>query len=436
MDFVAADAFAKDEAERIAETQVMESIEENLPPDEEADWNWEALAKMANSRWGLHLRDRDLKKIGRNEVDTVLTEKARAAIAETDLSEGSVFLEEDYGLKSACGWVRHKFGIDMDPAELRELEPAEIIAAAQQRAVETYQEKEAEYAVMAGIYRFSSGAPGQARVDRQQLIDWARDRFDADLSFDDVKNRPREEIRNLLLQYSRKHRRNAEQAAQEVRDKIESLFGEENEHQPLQQANEGNGAVASLASWLEQSLNLHVSPEELGSLDRDQLEEKLLGAIDKFYRPEMRRMERSIVLQIVDSAWKDHLLSMDHLRSSVGLVGYAQVDPKVEYKREGMKLFDQMWNSIGQRTTDLVFRMELLDEAFVGSTWVETAAVHEQGPTASEIAQQEQAVANNQEQKVETIRNVGQRVGRNEPCPCGSGKKYKNCCMRHKVGAA
>jgi len=62
---------------------------------------------------------------------------------------------------------------------------------------------------------------------------------------------------------------------------------------------------------------------------------------------------------------------MDHLRSSVGLRGYAQVDPKVEYKREGMLLFDGMWTSVGNYVTDLIFKMEQLDEGFVGSTWVE-----------------------------------------------------------------
>ena len=140
------------------------------------------------------------------------------------------------------------------------------------------------------------------------------------------------------------------------------------------------------------------------------------------------------VLQIVDTAWKDHLLVMDHLRSSVGLKGYAQLDPKVEYKREGMKLFEQMWQSIGERTTDLVFRMEQLDEGFVGSTWVETAAVHEQAANTSEIASQQQAAieASQGETRAEPIRNRGERVGRNDPCPCNSGKKYKNCCMRKR----
>ena len=80
-------------------------------------------------------------------------------------------------------------------------------------------------------------------------------------------------------------------------------------------------------------------------------------------------MERALVLQLLDTAWKDHLLAMDHLRSSVGLRGYAQIDPKVEYKREGMRIFEQMWTSVGERVTDLIFRMEQLDEGFVGSTW-------------------------------------------------------------------
>jgi preprotein translocase subunit SecA len=150
-------------------------------------------------------------------------------------------------------------------------------------------------------------------------------------------------------------------------------------------------------------------------------------------------MERAMVLELVDSAWKDHLLAMDHLRSAVGLVGYAQVDPKVEYKREGMKKFEQMWRSIGQRVTDLIFRMEQIDERFVGAQWVETAAVHEQAPGASEIAQQQQAAIEGSQSgdaKIEPIRKRGEHVGRNQPCPCGSGKKYKNCCMRKREQVA
>ncbi len=143
-------------------------------------------------------------------------------------------------------------------------------------------------------------------------------------------------------------------------------------------------------------------------------------------------MERSLLLQILDTAWKEHLLAMDHLRSSVGLRGYAQVDPKVEYKREGMRMFEQMWDSVGAYVTDLMFKMEQLDERFVKSTWTETKAIHDEAPQ-TDIGQQQRAAidaSGGSEKKLDPIRNRGERVGRNAPCPCGSGKKFKQCCMR------
>jgi len=101
----------------------------------------------------------------------------------------------------------------------------------------------------------------------------------------------------------------------------------------------------------------------------------------------------------------------------------------VEFKREGMRQFETMWQSIGDTVTGMVFRMEDLPENFVNSTWAGAQAVHEEGPTATDIAEQEMYDGSS-EKKIEPIRNRGQRVGRNDPCPCGSGKKYKQCCLR------
>jgi preprotein translocase subunit SecA len=107
-------------------------------------------------------------------------------------------------------------------------------------------------------------------------------------------------------------------------------------------------------------------------------------------------------------------------------VGYAQKDPKVEYKREGMQAFREMWSSVGEQTTDLVFRMERLDENFISSTWAGATARHDEAASAAQVA--EQQGQNNGDRPLEPIRNRAERVGRNAPCPCGSGKKYKNCC--------
>ena len=94
--------------------------------------------------------------------------------------------------------------------------------------------------------------------------------------------------------------------------------------------------------------------------------------LDARYRPEMREMEKTVLLDILDSSWMEHLRTMDHLRSSIGLQGYAQIDPKVEYKREGMRIFGEMWVGIGDRVTDLVYRVEQFDPEVLddlGSRW-------------------------------------------------------------------
>jgi preprotein translocase subunit SecA len=141
-------------------------------------------------------------------------------------------------------------------------------------------------------------------------------------------------------------------------------------------------------------------------------------------------------LQILDTAWKDHLLAMDHLRSSVGLRGYAQVDPKVEYKREGMRTFELMWSNVGERVTDLIYRMEHLDESSAANTFADQQAIHDEAPGASDIADQQQAAIDGTQadRKIEPIRNRQEKIGRNDPCSCGSGKKFKNCCMRKGGG--
>jgi preprotein translocase subunit SecA len=274
-------------------------------------------------------------------------------------------------------------------------------------------------------------ASGHKRYDREGLAVWAGQRFGADISLSELRTKQREEVFAILLEHSRRANRQAAAASQVARQKIAEFL---NTHLPdSAPLAHDNGRLETLAAWVQQELGCAIPAEKLASFNRKQLANELDMIVEDRYRPEMRKMERSLLLHIVDSAWKDHLLAMDHLRSSVGLRGYAHVDPKVEYKREGMQLFEQMWNSVAERVSDLIFRVEYIDESFLGSLWTETAAVHQEAPSATaEIAQQQQAAIDGtqQGQKLEPIRNRQPQVGRNDPCPCGSGKKYKHCCLR------
>jgi preprotein translocase subunit SecA len=251
---------------------------------------------------------------------------------------------------------------------------------------------------------------------------------------EDFKHKQREEIRSLLVDHSRACEQRGRELSERVRERVAAVYPH-GDDDAAENASVDVPALGELLDWARETFDFEIEGEEAERLGRAELQRRLLEAVDERHRPEMRRMERAILLQITDSAWKDHLLSMDHLRSSIGLMGYAQVDPKVEYKREGMKLFESMWDSIGERVSDLIFKMEQLDEGFVGGTWVETAATHAQAETASDIAREQEAAINSSkgEVSIETIRNRGPRVKRNDPCPCGSGKKYKNCCMRRTV---
>ena len=159
----------------------------------------------------------------------------------------------------------------------------------------------------------------------------------------------------------------------------------------------------------------------------------MLSLYDNRFRPELGQAERSLILEILDTAWKDHLYHMDHLRSGIGLVGYAQKDPKTEYKREGMAAFDLMWERIGEQVTSSIFRIEIQSPEFVGSLWEVSATSHaEAGSVYDEVTAERTESGGPQPgaevEVIQPIRNTAPRVGRNDPCPCGSGKKFKKCC--------
>ena len=452
MDYEAAAEYVLGQADREIETLVFEAIEENLPEDAEpGDWNWEALTKWANTRWRLKLRERELKECGRENVAEKLIEAARAAVAQVDLSEGRRFLEPDFGLSMACVWARSKFGVELTPAELAGMEPEAVRQQISRLADEVYEQREIEYPVSAAMRHFSGiDAAGLKRLDREGLAAWAAKRFNAAADAEQFKNLQREEIRAALVEMSRQFAAGLRAAQDEAAERLGELTGSEEGVAELSRADRDyrfeqslraaadDGRLPKFCDWVRERFRFELTPDEAISMRRAELENEISAAVEDFYRPEMRRMERAVLLEVLDNAWKDHLLVMDHLKNSVGLRGYAQVDPKVEYKKEGMRTFENMWRSIAERITDLVFRIELIDDGYVGSTWNRAQTVRQETQsTVSQIAAQQQAAIEGTQTsgKIEPIRNRDQRVGRNDPCPCGSGKKFKVCCMRKSVGS-
>jgi preprotein translocase subunit SecA len=140
----------------------------------------------------------------------------------------------------------------------------------------------------------------------------------------------------------------------------------------------------------------------------------------------MRTYERIIMLNIIDAQWKDHLLSIDHLKQGIGLVGYGQKDPLVEYKKQSFDLFQEMLDRIDQNTIRSLFNLQIVTEqppeALRQRRAPRRTALNFTGPNQGAAAAGEEAG------KVKTVTRDQPKVGRNELCPCGSGKKYKKCC--------
>jgi preprotein translocase subunit SecA len=143
----------------------------------------------------------------------------------------------------------------------------------------------------------------------------------------------------------------------------------------------------------------------------------------------MRQIERSLMLQFLDHHWREHLSSLDHLRQGIHLRGYAQKNPKQEYKREAFELFSDMLDRIKQDVVKLVLTVQLRSEQ-------DLQAVEEQESVSNvkyQHAGYDEALASPAEQgdvavaTAPPFTRVGEKVGRNDPCPCGSGKKYKHC---------
>ncbi len=189
------------------------------------------------------------------------------------------------------------------------------------------------------------------------------------------------------------------------------------------------GLDVDVAQWLKDDEELH----------EETLRQKIIAAVQEqsdgkeaLTGPEvMRHFEKAITLQTLDSQWKEHLAQMDYLRQGINLRSYAQKDPKQEYKREAYGMFTAMLDRIKHDVVSLAARVELRAQEDV-------EAIEEQRRQTGEIEMQHdhvdgmtgEAEQNNPdiEQQAQPITREGKKVGRNEPCPCGSGKKYKQCC--------
>ena len=243
------------------------------------------------------------------------------------------------------------------------------------------------------------------------------------LEYDDVMNKQRETVYGLRRQSLEGVDQKAyllEAAQRTVTWLIET-------HCPREQrADEWDTKTLYTESWRRFGIDLREQNLQFDTRMRDQVTESLNALVRERYddrekvwgAERMREHERMIMLQIVDTQWKDHLLTMDHLKEGIGLRGYSQRDPLVEYKKESFALFEAMMDRVEDETLRVLFLLRTPDE--------EEALIREYQRRKRREQAQMQFISSGADTKPQQVIRK-EKVGRNDPCPCGSGKKYKKC---------
>jgi preprotein translocase subunit SecA len=290
------------------------------------------------------------------------------------------------------------------------------------------------------------------------------------LEYDDVMNKQRQAVygmrRGLLEGNDQKDR---------VLEIIEGILGAFVDTRLPEKGHPSTYDWTGLETDVLTQFGVKIRTEDLMNLDRRQAEADVLEQLKKKYQdkedmlsaPLLRETERMIMLNVIDNQWKDHLLSMDHLKEGIGLRGYGQKDPLVEYKKESYVLFQDMMDRIEDETIRYLFFLQRSEDPMNvphPELWEESdgeengdggqpEAVGVASSAASEQRQAEARAAQNsvldftrkierkKEKEMAALQFVGgeasssqqpvlakKTAGRNDPCPCGSGKKYKKCC--------
>ena len=260
------------------------------------------------------------------------------------------------------------------------------------------------------------------------------------LEYDDVMNQQREVVYDRRRHALEQHNI-YEQIEEEMEEVVNASFGSHLPDEGTQDDWDLDGLYRDLRQIFLQVPE--VPPETLPELKEDGFRERLFDGIRSAYRrresligaARMREIERMVYLGVTDEKWKDHLREMDDLKEGIGLRGYGQKDPLIEYKREGFQMFVDLLDEINRETLKTLFRIPVEEEMTRpgGRRPQQVSLVHQDatgmgfdvGGEASPIADTSTSASEGGPPRQRPVRV--QKVGRNSPCPCGSGKKYKKC---------
>jgi preprotein translocase subunit SecA len=400
---------AKDETANEISLSIGEYLEDY---EDRQTWDATGLSKWAMSAFRVNLSPSKIKEMEPEEIERQLTAAAAEQVDKKDCSQIYEFLKEDFPFRIIAEWANAKFDIKLDAAQLKTLNASQIKQLLNEQTSAKYRQREIEYPVefaMNMVY----GQQEPNIYAFEALVNWAKRKYEANLSIEQVQEASPRKLYGQLLELSRSYYDG--KLEQEIDSSLARL------------------SLPELTAWANSRFNASLNEQMLAGEQADR-KKILLNAAREFLRSELSDLEKYVLVQVHDSMWKDHLYAMDHLKESIHFRAFAEKDPKVEYKREGFRMFQEMLDNIEDRVTDIIFKVRLESGARARSVWQVSRIVHDEvGQFA--MAERQRAAAQTPQGEATKVKQIvleKPKVGRNDPCPCGSGKKYKKC---HGMGS-
>jgi len=386
-----------------------------------------------NGHFSTTLQASDLVDLDKPSLIDLLEAAADGAIEQVDLGPLDVFLVEDYPRQELAKWVSTRFGIEYAVDHLLEAHDADAAAeVVMERARSLYREREIVYPIDFAIDMTNASMQQDPAKAIAQFCAWASGRYEVPWTADSLPATDPKEIRRLLIEEA--ERWDADRIRERARKVVDEV----------------GGTAAAMDTWLRETMGAALTDDEKEAAEGDPVG-VLEDRIARIMRAEVSQLEQWILLQIFDSSWKEHLHQMDQLRESIGYRSFSQRDPRIEFKREGAKLFEDMQVAVRDKVTALVFKARLQPQVRQARPQQAPASPPADAPQQTQHAQQPAPPAPTPEQEADRSavaaaaaavnegRSTQRRarrvapasapvIGRNEPCPCGSGKKYKKCC--------
>ncbi len=381
---------------------------------DESSWDYKGAVDWSVAAWDSTLSISDATEMTREEIISAIEVSASEKIQSIDLSPLDQYLVPKHAQTELSTWVVSKFDIPCSAEDFDDLEQEEAVDLVMERAIGTYETREREYPIEFMIEMTSAMMQQDPAKAIEGFCSRVKAKYDLDWNPTSLPSNNPQELKEFLLEEANRwDDERLERRAQRMLD-------------------ESDG---DLDMWLRENWKFALTDAEKSQLEEDALD-VAIRKIKQVQRAELAQLERTVLLQIFDGVWKDHLYQMDQARESIGFRSFSQLDPRIEYKREGARLFDEMFVHVQDRVTDLVFKAKMQ---------VQIPQQQQQGAKQQTEQKAPPAKADQQkrpnpsplpaEQSVraasESVKQKGSgtmTVGRNEPCPCGSGKKYKKCC--------